>query len=173
MQQTLLALSAVLAFSLYALGRHTSDNRVEQRAISVEVELAAAELAETRMAQLLDLAWDEEDVGTSRLRRNAPASAIGPDPAETPATFDDLDDFHGITESHAVQTGAGALGFTVRITARYVREQTVGGERALAEAASPTLAKEVCLRVDEAASRPLGRAPAVAKVCRVVTPPSL
>lgn len=169
MPQTLLALSAVVAFSLYAFGRHQTDRVVERRAISIELELAATDLASARMAELLQLAWDEGDVGTAGIRRVVPTSGIGPDAGEArPASFDDIDDFHGLTETRAVALPGGSLAFTLETTVRYV-----DSARPDEVVAAATLAKEVRVRVTEAGAGAPGRPRATAELRRVITPTSL
>ena len=66
MQQTLLALCAILVFSIYALGRHQADTHVERSATAGEVgpaaryeELTALEDTFLREASALGFSLDE------------------------------------------------------------------------------------------------------------------
>ena len=123
MYQTLFALAAVLAFAYYAVGRQQTDNDVERRAIAAELDLAAADVAEARMAEVYALAWDEEDVDRrdpKSLRGAPPASGIGPDndpdddPRETsPAFYDDIDDLDRSSSTETVAIGEGEVQFRV------------------------------------------------------------
>lgn len=176
MQQTLLALAAVFSFSLYALGRHQTDNGVERRAVAAEVERAAGELAETRMAELLDQAWDEATAhDEAALLLTPPPSTLGPDPGETPATYDDLDDFRtpgglaGTPTTRPFAIASGHLAFHVWVDVVFVKGTVGGGGGHVVESLAPTLAKEVRVRVREA-NGPPGRPPAEATLRRVVTP---
>lgn len=169
MQQTLLALAAILVFSFYALGRHRTDNDVERRAINVEAELAATDVAQGQMAVLQALAFDEEDVDRSGVRRTPPSSGLGPDGGETtPLAYDDVDDWHGQVDTVSVTVGAGELRFAVATDVAYVDPSKPDSTTA-----SATLAKRARVIVVEVPDRPLDRAPARVDLRRIVTPASV
>ncbi|MEM1116239.1 MAG: hypothetical protein AAF845_13620 [Bacteroidota bacterium] len=169
MQQTLLALAAILVFSFYALGRHRTDNDVDRRAISVEVELAATDAAQAQMAVLESLAFDEDDVGRTGVRRTPPTSGLGPDSGElAPLAYDDIDDWHGRVDTVSVAVGVGALRFVVATEVGFVDTLAPDTPSAL-----PTLAKETRVLVSEVADAPLDRAPVRIDLRRVVTPASV
>lgn len=152
MQQTLLALCAVLVFSYFALTRHGDDAALERRTVSDHIEQAAEDVARARLAELSRLAFDEDDIGSARIRTTPPVRPLGADPGEdTPATFDDVDDaisyaaVVGTPEIRAVQIAGGTVELQVVVTARYVQPTNPG-----AASGSPTLAKEVAVQVTEA-----------------------
>lgn len=182
MQQTILALAAILTFSFYALGRHHEDADLERRVITSEVERALTDAARNRMAEIERLAFDEADVTVARLRNSPPTSVIGRDAGETTvAHFDDIDDFAHLTavlggpEMHSVRIDAGRrdgpsasdVQFALTVAVRYVDPQIPG----LASSV-PTMAKEVHVRAVEVlpAGRPSRRPPVVADFRRVYTP---
>lgn len=168
MQQTLLALSAILVFSVYALGRHRTDNDVERRAVGIEVELAATDVARARLAAIERLAFDEDDVAQTGVRRLAPTSGLGPDAGEgSPGTYDDVDDWDGAVDTVAVDLGAGSLRFAVAVEVDYVDLAAPDSV-----VATPTLAKRVRVWVEEAAGAETDRAPAQVDLRRIVTPAS-
>lgn len=179
MQQTLLALCAVLIFSIYALNSTRDEAATEMRSVSAGADEAAASVARARLAVVERLAFDELDVGRvaaggSRGIRTTPTnSVIGPDDLGEVdmATFDDLDDLHGFTETRAVEAGtvrtdagaSGMLEFALVYRVRYVNPAAPA-----AAAASPTLAKEIHIEVREVGAR--GRAAARFDLRRVYTP---
>lgn len=166
MQQTLLALSALLVFSIYALGRHRSDNDVERRAVGAEVELAATDVATGRLAAVERLAFDNDDVERAGVRMTLPTSGLGPDADEpTRDAYDDVDDWDGARDTVSVAVGTGSLQFAVAVEVDYVdlnAPDTV--------VATPTLAKRVHVHVEEVEAGPSDRAPATVDLRRIVTP---
>ncbi len=170
MQQTILALAAILAFSTYALTRHRADQEVELHAMGAEAELAAADIARTRMAQLERYAFDEDDVDRTGVRQSAPTSGIGPDLGEVaPIAFDDVDDWDDYTETVPYALGVDSLHFTIAVHVQYVVPNAPS-----TSSATPTLAKEVVVRVDElGVNARSGRRAAEATLRRLVTPASI
>ena len=167
MPQTLLALAAVVAFATYALGRHRTDNDVEIQSIVSEAELAASDLAETRMAEVLQLAWDEADIG-SHSPRSAPVpgpARLGPDGSEAYGAYDDIDDHaDGQTRTASAPAGVdGHLEFGVSVDVVYVDPSDPG-----TESSDPTLAKLITVSIDEVGVS--GRRAARVRLQRVVTP---
>lgn len=174
MQQTLLALAAVLTFSYYALTRHGDDAALERRTISDHIEQAAEDMARARLSELSRLAFDEDDIGSARIRTTPPVRALGADPGETtPALFDDVDDaisyaaVVGTPEIRAAQIGGGTVELRVVVTARYVRPTNPG-----VTSPSPTLAKEVAVQVTEvlAPGQRTRRVPVTVTLRSVFTP---
>jgi hypothetical protein len=144
MQQTLLVLAALVAFSIFAFGRHRADRDVERRALSAEVESAATDLALAVLEEAHALAWDEGDVGETGLRLAAPTSGIGRDAGEGPPdTFDDVDDYDGLSQTRLVALRGGDLPFHVAVAVDYVDPADP-----LAVVAGPTLAKRVRVSVE-------------------------
>lgn len=151
MQQTLLALAAAVAFSLYALTRHEDDASLERRSVSDHIEQAAEDLARARLSELSRLAFDEDDIGAPRIRTTPPVRPLGADPGEdSPALFDDVDDAAsrdavvGTPEIRAVQVGSGTVPVRVVIGVRYVNPTDPS-----VASPTPTLAKEVTVEVAE------------------------
>ena len=177
MYQTLFALAAVVAFAYYAQGRQRTDNDVERNAIAIEADLAAADLAEARMAEVYDLAWDEEDTGEEskpkRSVRAVPGSGIGPDfnaygDETSPDLYDDLDDVHRDSTREAVEVGAGALHYTVVTTVGYANEAQPSQD---SPGNLPTRAKWVRVRVREVLPEGgvTGRPPVDVRLRKVLT----
>lgn len=173
MQQTLLALVAVLIFSFFALSQHSATADAEQFAITGEIEQAASRLARKRLATVLSRAFDESDVGRVRARTSptglspiGPDNAAGEEPSE--AQYDDVDDFHG----SLVQSTAGWMGQTLQYTtAVSVRYVTLGASGA-STSATPTLSKEVTVVVRAAPSGFVGTPEIAATLRQLVTPGS-
>ena len=170
MPQTLLALAAVVVFSLVAFNQQRADNDVETDAISLAADLAAADLAEERMAEvLLAHAWDEEDTGWTVLRTAPPSSGIGPDNNadgnETgPADFDDIDDFDGLMTTYDRPAGTGTLAFRDSVSVVFVDPAAPDSET---PSPTPTLAKRVEVFVAEVGAQ--GRRGATVRLRRVAT----
>ena len=169
MPQTLLALAAICLFGVVAFNQQQADADVETDAISLAADLAAADLAEERMAEiLLAYAWDEEDTGWTVLRTAPPASGIGPDHNadgnETdPSLFDDVDDFDGLVTTHDRPAGTGTLAFEATVRVGFVDPAAPDGP----PSPTPTLAKRVEVSVAEVGAR--GRRGATVQLRRVAT----
>ena len=178
MQQTLLALCAVLVFSIYALNSTRDEAATEIRSVSSGADEAATTVARARLAVAARLAFDEQDIGrttggsTGGIRTTPSTSAIGPDAGEADmSTFDDLDDLDGFTETRAgeagtVRTAAGASG-TLEFALTY-RVRYVDPASPTVTAGAPTLAKEIWIRAEEVGAR--GRAASRFDLRRVYTP---
>jgi hypothetical protein len=174
MQQTLLALCAVLVFSLYALSRHRADAQTERDAMAGEIELVTAEQARALLARVTTLEYDEATVGlaevptspetfSAQLRADAGEEAV--------AQYDDVDDWNGYATTLTVpwQSGGATVPLTATVTVRYVRYATSSGRRGIRSAGAPTMAKEITVTVREANPVP-GHRPVVAALQQVVTP---
>ena len=176
MQQTLLALAAILSFSYYALSRHSTDTEVERDAIATEIETAVTDAARARLLRTTGLAFDEKDVGRTGIRTVAVSTVLGPDagePGGTPAgtaAFDDVDDVNGWTETLSVPVGAGAVQVRVSGLAEFVPVNAPDADAV----GYATLAKRITITAVEVPDGPLrNRTPATAALKRVVTPTSL
>ncbi|NNF59531.1 MAG: hypothetical protein HKN04_14945 [Rhodothermaceae bacterium] len=169
MQQTILALAAILAFSMFALNQHRATADVEHTANVSELELAATDVARQRLLEIAGFAFDDADVGRSGLRTDetglTPAAnfGLGGDAGEDASSLpDDLDDFHGITDSVAVNWHGTDVQVLVASSVRYV--QMDAPDRA---AASATLAKEITVL---AVNLTNVNRPVVSRLVQVVTP---
>lgn len=168
MQQTLLAIVAILVFSFFALNQHRAQASVERTAVGSEIEALAADVARARLVELTSLAYDEADVGRSDLRNNPSglSTTLGPDGGETTASlYDDLDDYTGQIENHIAEWEGTDVPFTIVIFVRYVDP-----DRPSQTATSPTLAKEIVVTVQETGATAQGRQAAMSSLRQVVTP---
>ena len=174
MPQTLLALAAILMFSYFALSQHSATADVERFAITGEIEMAAARLARQRLATITARAFDEADVGESRVRTSPTGlSPLGPDDGllteTSEADYDDVDDAHG-APARAVSAPwmDETIAFTDSVSVRYVAVGTSG----ITSSGTPTLMKEVTVTVRAAPQGFVGRPEIAATLSQVVTPSS-
>lgn len=172
MHQTILALAALLTFSIYMLTRHGVEAEVERSAVTAEIEMAATDVATARLAVVLSHAFDEADRGREGSRSTTDGlSPIGvPDPDE-PAewAFDDVDDFHGVARSTTRPWYTGELVFTDSVSVRYVNP---AAPTATVTPGVLALAKEVTVTVFAAPTGAPGSPPIGAQLRQVVTPAS-
>lgn len=168
MQQTILALAALLCFAYLTLGQQRGSQDVERRAVTRAIELAAADLARARMVEVERLAFDEEDTGRQGIRLRPSKTALGADAGESVGSYDDVDDWNSAgTIRERVPVGSDSLSFDVRVTVRYVKDDDPA-----ATSSTPTFTKQVEVAVAEAPA-PVGRPAATATLRRVVTPASV
>lgn len=100
----------------------------QQQALPL-LQIKAAELAQAYLDEIQARAFDEQSPpGNQRVcNGNYQAAcslqtAFGPDAGETRASFDDVDDYHGLNQSPTDAHGqllAGYVGFNVQITVSY------------------------------------------------------
>ncbi len=171
MQQTLLALVAILIFSYFALSQHGARADIDQFAISAEVEFAAGRLARQRLATVLARAFDEADVGVSRVRTSpAGLSTIGPDDgvaSEVNDTqYDDVDDYDGLSQPVTADWMDQEIAFTDSVSVRYVDPAT------LVPVPGPSMAKEITVVVRAAPAGFVGTPQIAATLQQIVTPTS-
>lgn len=170
MPQTLLALFALVLLSTVALGQHRHAATLDRGAEEREVELAGTDLARAWLAGVTERAFDEADIGRAGLRFTADSLTVpadfGPELGEiAPATYDDVDDFHGLTLTDSVAWDAGFLVFDVSIAVRYVSPTSPD-----AVAGSPTLAKEIAVTIQERSASLLERRPVTGTLRAIVSP---
>lgn len=167
MPQTLLAVCAILAFSLFALNQHKANERIELAAIGSEIELAATDVARDQLTLITSFAYDEADVGSSALRTDISGlSPIGPDGGESDRSlFDDMDDFHNYIDTLSVDWHGTDIDLMVTAEIRYVDPNNPDQT-----SASPTLAKEVAVIVAELDENHAGRAQVIVQLIQVLTP---
>lgn len=173
MQQTILALAAILSFTYLALGRQRHDNDVDRRTIAIEAELAATDVARARMSVLERMAFDEDDYNEagelrSGVRMTAPTSPPGREESRVD-DYDDVDDWDGYEDEVSVPVGQGALRFDVRVDVQYVRDD----DPMRHSGGSATLTKEIVVTAVEDQEGETDRPPATATLRRVVTPASV
>lgn len=173
MPQTLLALCAVLIFSVFALSQHGAKASTERFAITAEVEMAAGRLARQRLATVLTKDFDEADLGVQRARTGpAGLSPIGPDNADgsedVEAGFDDVDDFDGVSVPMTSDWMGESIAFTGEVSVRYVDL----GASGIVASPVPTLTKEVTVVVRAAPVGFVGAPEIAATLSQIVTPGS-
>lgn len=175
MQQTLLALVAILIFSFFALSQHEVRADAEVTALSAEVEMAGARLARERLADVLSRRFDEQDESHTRARTTplglTAAADLGPDADETlEADFDDVDDFHG-RPARVLETEwmGQRVTFTDSVTVRYIE---YGASGAFEEVDARTLMKQVTVYVRAQPDGFVGTPPIAATLRQIATPTS-
>lgn len=171
MQQTILALCALLVFSLYALNRHRSDAETEREAMGGEIDLIVTEQARALLSQITAKAYDEVDIGATipRTDPDGLSTRLGPETGETAVgAYDDADDWNGYTAPVTGQWDTGSSASTVALTATVV-VRYVQPTNPRSPSTSPTLAKEVAVMIQEAVT-PQGRPRARATLQQVITP---
>jgi hypothetical protein len=170
MPQTLLALFALVLLSTVALGQQRHAATLDRGAETREFELAGTDLARAWLAAVTERAFDEADIGRAGLRFTTDSLTIpadfGPEIGEiTPATYDDVDDFHGFATADSVAWDAGFLPFDVSITVRYIEPANPD-----VAAGSPTLAKEIAVTIQERSTSLLERRPVTGTLRAIVSP---
>ena len=108
MKQTLLAFLAVTLVSLYSINQRRTLMHTQNNVYAREIETVASDLALSKLAEISALAFDEKDVGVTGLLRTTAdslttAGSLGPEPGETLADFDDIDDYHGYQSPDVVR----------------------------------------------------------------------
>lgn len=93
------AMIAMVVLSITTVALSTALNAGAQQAAAAADLRRATELAEAMMEEVLALPYNDPDG----------ASALGPESGETRTTFDNVDDYHNLTEATgAVATSTGA-----------------------------------------------------------------
>ena len=176
MGQTILAVVAILVFSIFALNQHRAQASTELNAMGSEISIAATNLARERLIAATALAFDENVIGLTGFKVDpedlTPFDRFGPglDPGDDGAHPDDVDDFFGVTEAVTVERDGEAgreIHFTVTYGVRYVLPDAPGNP---SPDNRPTLAKEVLVNVVEEPDGQTGRPPVIATLTQVVTP---
>ncbi len=172
MHQTILALAALLTFSIYMLTRHNVEAEFERVAITAEMELAATDIATERLSMVLASAFDDADIGRQGTRSTtAGLSTIGTADSDEPneAAFDDVDDYHTLTRASQRSWQGGDLVFTDSVSVRYVDpanpDSTLTG-------GAMSIAKEVTVTVFAAPVGFIGTRAIGARLRQVATPTS-
>lgn len=172
MQQTILALAALLAFSIYMLTRHNVEAEFERVAITAEMELAATDIATQRLSEVLANAFDEADIGREGTRSTTDGlSVIGTADADelTEAAFDDVDDYHTVSRAVTRPWHTDTLVFTDSVSVRYVNPANLSDTLA---ANTTALAKEITITVFAAPVGFIGTPGIGAQLRQVATPAS-
>ena len=169
MPQTILALAAVLVFSLFALSQHRSEASTEQRAIGSEIEIAATNVARQQLVALSALSFDENIAldPNAELREAGSiySPSLGFDAGESLTIYDDLDDLHGQQLAVSADYKGVTLSFLVDVAIRYVDP-----DAPTLTSASPSAAKEVTVTVTESVPPQGERSPVRVSLKQVFTP---
>ena len=148
MQQTILALGALMTLMLLTVQQQRSSFMVMEGMYLREIENAAADFAQMRAEAIIgSMSFDESRVGTTDLDVDTgtltASGALGPEAGESDAsTFDDLDDYHTFTETATHVLSADTFRFDVNYTVRYIDPTAP-----TAVAVTQTLAKEFTINV--------------------------
>lgn len=144
MQQTILAIGALMIIMITALNHQRSIIMIQEVSYIREMENAALDLAKLKIEEKLietqfDEQWLNRSVFPSSPNDLTPSSSFGLDGTETP---DDIDDFHGLTEfdwPHSI--GADTFRFNISYSVSYINTTT--GETT----STPTYAKQLTANV--------------------------
>ena len=147
MQQTILALGALMIITMISVNQQHSYYGVMENAYIREVENAAYDYSVMRMEAIVNsTAFDESVVGSSDpvdVGSLANPAQLGADIGESDLMdFDDLDDFHTFQEDVQHVLSADTFRFSVDYEVRYVNLSDLDAIQS-----SPTLAKELTIKV--------------------------
>jgi hypothetical protein len=149
MQQTMLALGALLILVTLSLNQQRSVFIVQRSAYIREMESAAADFARMRLHEITEKDFDENRVGMTSLNTGTtdltPFASFGIEAGENPAadsTFDDIDDYHAFTDTtdHVLNNE------TFRLISTYSVQYVNPGDGTISMT-GPTLAKEFTVDV--------------------------
>lgn len=109
MQQTLLALGALLIITTISMNQQRSIFMLQRTAYVRELEAAAHDYARLRLGEIAGLWFDETRVGATTLNTDTDdltfSTSFGTESGETaPNFFDDIDDFEGFVDSTVVHS---------------------------------------------------------------------
>ncbi len=111
MQQTLLALGALLIVTTISMNQQRSIFMLQRTAYVRELEAAASDYAQMRLSEVASRAFDEArltmttlNTDVSDLTVSASFGVEGPEAAGNEGDFDDIDDFHGYIDSTITHT---------------------------------------------------------------------
>ena len=148
MQQSILALGALMIITMLSVQQQRSSFMVLEGMFLRELENAAADYAKKRTEEILDsVSFDESRVSSSELDTDVAtltaAAGFGPDVNEDDvASYDDLDDYHTYQETVTHVLSADTFRFNVSYDVRYVNPDNPSST-----ALTPTLAKEFSILV--------------------------
>jgi hypothetical protein len=151
MQQTLFALGALMITMLIALNQQRSVFQVQQMSYLRELENAAGDFGARRLEEIMNtVGFDETVVGAAEMSFEVDdltgVAQLGHDASEiatNKATFDDLDDYDGFSESATHVISADTFQFHIRYSVSYVSTASPDGA-----AGSPTFAKEITATIE-------------------------
>ncbi len=130
MQQTILALGALMIILVTALNHQKSVIMIQEASYVREIESAALDLAKLTIEENLiqtefDQNWLGEVVFPSSPTELTSANTFGPDSGETNKTlFNDVDDFHNFSETRTHSIGSDIFNFNVSYEVSYINTTT-------------------------------------------------
>lgn len=132
MQQTILALGALMIIMMTALNHQRSIIMIQEVSYVREMESAALDLAKLKIEEKLietefDELWMGQTVFPSSPNDLTPAASFGLDGTEPVGAFNDIDDYHNFTELNQLHAiGADTFRFNVSYSVYYI--DTVTGD---------------------------------------------
>ena len=149
MQQTILAIGALLIIMTTAMLQQRSSMLTQELAYIRQIEIAAEDAARMRLEGITTLAFDENLVGLPGLPTNPiailePPGNFGLD-ANDLGIADDIDDFHGVRDSIWHTVSSDSLRFVIEYSVGYL--DTVGDSSAI-----PTETKEIEIMIESLTS---------------------
>ncbi|MBX2820500.1 MAG: hypothetical protein KTR29_12485 [Rhodothermaceae bacterium] len=127
MQQTILAIGALLIIMTTAMLYQRSNMLTQELAYIRQIEIAAEDAARTKLEGLATLAFDESIVVSSSIEPDpntfTAAASFGLDAGESyPSIVDDVDDYHGIKDTiwQSISVNADSFRFVVDYSVQYI-----------------------------------------------------
>ncbi len=172
MQQTILALGALMITMMITVNQQQSIFRVQQLGYIRELENAAMDFGASRLEQIMNTtAFDEVVVGATEMAFEASdftnLAQLGPDGAEHAdqfATFDDLDDYDGFEETVTHVMSADTFRFQVSYVVEYISPSSPN-----VVPGSPTMAKQLTASIQSETMVGDKRANVVMKRVAIIT----
>ena len=130
MQQTILALGALMIIMMTALNHQRSIIMIQEVSYAREMESAALDLAKLKIEEKLietefDAAWMGSTVFPSSPSVLTASNAFGLEGTEGVGVYDDIDDYHNVTEfnwPHSI--GADTFRFNITYSVSYIDTNT-------------------------------------------------
>jgi len=123
--QSLLSIGALLILSLTVLRVNNSILLTESVMQDSKLGVLATSVATSLMEEAGKKAFDESSVNDAVLDLSALTSynSLGPNNGETPATYDDFDDYNGYTKKDTVNT----IDFKIVCAVNYINPNNIDG----------------------------------------------
>ena len=117
--QLLLVIGGLVLFSLLAVNVNKSIVNSDLQTSNSEYMATATSLGQSLINKINTKSFDQGTVGNPVFNANllTAANALGPETGETPATYNDVDDYNNFTEADSTPR-AGV--FNIRVTVNYV-----------------------------------------------------
>ncbi len=117
--QLLLVIGGLVLFSLLAVNVNKSIINSDLQTSSSEYVVTATSLGQSLINKISTKSFDQGTVGNPVFNSSllTPANALGPEPGETAATYNDVDDYNNYTEA---DTTPRAGIFNISVSVNYV-----------------------------------------------------